>query len=93
LIRGILIHHTKLTLTIARYFPDLYQGVPINGYTNMIDSMLNHPNIIVLLGTDYFQIKDKISNDAKVILTGPIDSYFTQSNLEQLEKRQIRFEE
>jgi len=36
----------------CRYFQDKYQGIPINGYTKMIENMLNHPNIEVKLNTD-----------------------------------------
>ena len=36
-----------------RYFQDKYQGIPLEGYTKMVENMLNHPNIEVRLNTDY----------------------------------------
>jgi UDP-galactopyranose mutase len=58
-----------------RYFTDTYQAMPLNGYTNMFQKMLNHPNIHVMLNTDY---KDVLSNIKykKLIYTGPIDCYY-----------------
>lgn len=58
-----------------RYFADTYQAVPSYGYTRMFDNMLNHPNIKVLLNTDYKEIADSISFN-KMIYTGPIDYYY-----------------
>jgi UDP-galactopyranose mutase len=58
-----------------RYFTDTYQAVPLFGYTSMFDNILNHPNIKVLLNTDYKEISDSISFN-KMIYTGPIDYFF-----------------
>lgn len=58
-----------------RYFQDIYQQIPINGYTKMFERMLNHKNIKILLQTDYKEIADDIKFD-KIIYTGPIDEYF-----------------
>lgn len=58
-----------------RYFTDTYQVMPLNGYTKMFQKMLNHPNIKVMLNTDYKEIIDVIPHE-KLIFTGPIDSYF-----------------
>ncbi|MBP2658226.1 MAG: UDP-galactopyranose mutase [Firmicutes bacterium] len=58
-----------------RYFTDKYQAIPKHGYTAMFINMINHPNISVLLQTDYKNIIRKLSFD-KVIYTGPIDEFF-----------------
>ena len=58
-----------------RYFTDSYQVMPLHGYTKMFQKMLNHPNIKVMLNTDYKEIIDVIPHE-KLIYTGPIDSYF-----------------
>ncbi len=58
-----------------RYFTDTYQAMPLNGYTRMFETMLNHPNIKVMLNTDYKEIKDYVPY-RKMIYTGPVDYYF-----------------
>ncbi|NOY09592.1 MAG: UDP-galactopyranose mutase [Spirochaetes bacterium] len=58
-----------------RYFTDKYQGVPQHGYTKLVESILNHDNISILLGEDYFKIKKDINADM-VIYTGELDKYF-----------------
>ncbi len=63
------------TTTDDRYFTDTYQFMPLNGYTKLFENMLNHPNITILLNTDFKNIKDKISY-SRLIYTGPIDEYF-----------------
>ena len=44
-----------------RYFQDKYQGIPINGYTNLIEKIINHPNIKVVLNLDYKNFKKQNS--------------------------------
>ncbi|WP_312518565.1 UDP-galactopyranose mutase [Anaerospora sp.] len=58
-----------------RYFTDKYQGVPKHGYTKMFEKIVSHPNISVLLQTEYDSIKDVIPHKF-VIYTGPIDEFF-----------------
>jgi UDP-galactopyranose mutase len=58
-----------------RYFTDTYQAIPKLGYTEMFRKMLSHPNISVMLKTDYRDIINVIPYK-KMIYTGPIDSYF-----------------
>jgi UDP-galactopyranose mutase len=58
-----------------RYFTDRYQAMPLHGYTRMFEKMLDHPNIRIMLNTDYREIKDEISF-RELIFTGPIDEYF-----------------
>jgi len=59
----------------GRYFTDTYQAIPMHGYTRMFDRMLNHPNIKVMLNTDYKEIEQCISF-RKMIYTGPIDYFY-----------------
>ena len=56
----------------TRYFQDKYQGIPSEGYTRMIEGMLDRPNIEVRLKTDFKDIKDIGSYDM-VFYTGPVD--------------------
>ena len=72
------------------YFNTLYQGIPIDGYTQMVKRMLE--NIDVQLNTDYLTDKmyfDKIAD--KIIYSGPIDAYFDYK-LGALQYRSLRFE-
>jgi UDP-galactopyranose mutase len=58
-----------------RYFTDTYQAMPMYGYTKMFQKMLSHPNIKIMLNTDYKEIIDVIPYKA-MIYTGPIDNFF-----------------
>jgi UDP-galactopyranose mutase len=59
----------------CRYFSDKYQGIPVNGYTAMINNMLEHENIHLLLGCNYENIKEQLS--AKLfVYTGELDKFF-----------------
>lgn len=72
------------------YFNALYQGIPVGGYTKMVEKMLE--GIEVKLGTDYLNDRDELNSLAdKVIYTGPIDAFFDFS-LGTLEYRSVRFE-
>ena len=72
------------------YFNALFQGIPMGGYTKMVENMLK--GIEVRTGVDYFDVKDELEAQAqKVIYTGPIDSYFDYK-LGTLEYRSVRFE-
>jgi UDP-galactopyranose mutase len=72
------------------YFNALYQGIPIGGYTKMIENMLD--GIDVQLNTDYLANKDKLDKIAdKIVYTGAIDAYFNYE-LGTLEYRSVRFE-
>ena len=72
------------------YFNALYQGIPVGGYTAMVEKMLEGAE--VKLGVDY--LADKAAWDAvadKVVYTGPIDAYFGYK-LGALAYRSVRFE-
>jgi UDP-galactopyranose mutase len=58
-----------------RYFTDAYQAMPSLGFTRMFENMLDHPNIKVLLNTDYREVVDFIPF-REMIYTGPVDEYF-----------------
>ena len=72
------------------YFNALYQGIPIGGYTKMVERMLD--GIEVRTGVDYLNKKSELDAQAEyVVYTGPIDAYFSYS-LGKLEYRSVRFE-
>lgn len=72
------------------YFNDLYQGIPIGGYTKIIEKMLE--GIEVKLDTDFFEDREKWESIAeKIIFTGMIDQYFDYCYGE-LEYRGLNFE-
>jgi len=58
-----------------RYFTDTYQAMPLHGYTRLFERMLDHPNIKIMLNTDYKDIQSDIPFK-EMIYTGPIDEYF-----------------
>lgn len=63
-----------------RYFSDTYEGLPVDGYTAWIERMADHPNIEVVLNTDFFDDGDfgrkQVLGQVPVIYTGPVDRYF-----------------
>ena len=74
----------------SNYYDALYQGIPIGGYTKMVENMLDGAD--VRLGVDY--LEDKASLDAqayRVVYTGPIDAYFGY-RFGALQYRSVRFE-
>ena len=72
------------------YFNDIYQGIPMGGYTKIIEKMLD--GIEVRLNYDYFDHKEELDNIAeKIVFTGPIDQYYNYQ-FGELQYRSIRFE-
>lgn len=72
------------------YFNNKYQGIPIGGYTQIIEKMLN--GIEVRLNCDFFENKSELENIAnKIIFTGAIDQYYDYK-FGYLEYRSVRFE-
>ncbi len=72
------------------YFNALYQGIPVGGYTKMVERMLD--GIEVRLGVDYLEHKAELDALAeRVVYTGPIDAYFDY-RFGPLEYRSVRFE-
>ena len=72
------------------YFNDKYQGIPIGGYTKLVEKMLE--GIEIKLNTNFFENREELSSLAnKIIYTGPLDEYFNYS-LGELEWRSLKFE-
>ena len=72
------------------YFNDVYQGIPIGGYTQIIEKMLD--GIEVRLNCDFFDNREELENVAeKIVFTGPIDKYYNYQ-FGELEYRSLRFE-
>ena len=69
------------------YFNDKYQGIPIGGYTQIFEKLLD--GIEVKLGVDYF--KDELPQHKKVIYTGPIDKFYNYQ-FGELEYKTTKFE-
>jgi len=77
-----------------RYFSDKWQALPADGYTAWFAAYLDHPNIDVVLSTDFFEHKAHLEEACgRIIYTGPIDRYFEQEGMEKLEYRGIKFTE
>ena len=72
------------------YFNDSYQGIPIGGYTQIIEKMLD--GIDVRLNCDFFDNREELENIAnKIVFTGMIDQYYNYC-FGELEYRSLRFE-
>ena len=56
-----------------RYFQDKYQGIPLDGYTSLVENMLKYPKIKLELNTDY---KDYKGHYDRIFFTGSIDEFF-----------------
>jgi len=59
-----------------RYFSDIFEGIPTDGYTKIFERMLKNDRITLKLNTDFFEIRNQIPSDCLVIFTGPIDRFF-----------------
>tara|TARA_B110000208_G_scaffold119856_1_gene146498 strand:+ start:1572 stop:2693 length:1122 start_codon:yes stop_codon:yes gene_type:complete len=70
------------------YFNDKYQGIPVNGYSEIFDKLLD--GIDVRLNFDFFKNKSELPNHKNVIYTGPIDKYFNYE-FGQLEYKTLEF--
>ncbi len=58
-----------------RYFTDAYQAMPRRGFTHLFGNLLDHPNIKLLLNTDYRDARDALPH-RELIYTGPVDEFF-----------------
>jgi len=72
-----------------RYFQDKYQGIPLEGYTKMIERMLDHPNIDLRLNTTFKDIKNPDQYD-HIFYTGPVDELMDYQ-FGQLPYRSVNF--
>jgi UDP-galactopyranose mutase len=73
-----------------RYFSDTFQAMPKDGYTRMFERMLDHPNIKIMLNTDYREVVDLVPW-RRMVYTGPIDAFFDYQ-YGRLPYRSLRFE-
>lgn len=74
------------------YFNDPYQGIPVGGYTQIIEKLLDNPLIEIETNTDFFEHKDEyLNSDYKIIFTGMIDQFFDYK-LGELEYRSLQFD-
>lgn len=72
------------------YFNDKYQGIPVGGYTQIVEKMLD--DVEVRLGVDFFKERGALTANAKkVVFTGMIDEYYDY-RFGELEYRSLRFE-
>jgi UDP-galactopyranose mutase len=73
-----------------RYFTDKFQKMPAEGYTKMFERMLDHPNISVEVGADFFQLRDRVEA-RHIVYTGPVDAFYAYC-YGHLPYRSLRFE-
>ena len=72
------------------YFNDKYQGIPVGGYTQIVEKMLD--DVEVRLGVDFFKERGALTENAKkIVFTGMIDEYYDY-RFGELEYRSLRFE-
>lgn len=74
----------------TRYFTDKYQGIPSRGYAHLFGNILDHPNINLMLKTDWFDVSNDFSYD-KLVYSGSVDRFFGYCD-GKLEYRSVRFE-
>ncbi|MEL6944424.1 MAG: UDP-galactopyranose mutase, partial [Bacteroidota bacterium] len=58
------------------YYYSRWQGIPLEGYTEIFERLLDHELIDVQLETDFFNLREQLPKDIKIIYSGPIDRYF-----------------
>ena len=75
----------------CRYFSDPYQGMPVGGYSAMIEKMLAHPNIQLLLGCDFFTVKEDFKDAKMLVYTGELDRFFDYK-FGKLEYRSVKLD-
>ncbi|MBV4502945.1 UDP-galactopyranose mutase [Pseudomonas shirazensis] len=78
------------TTTDDRYFTDAFQIMPLHGYTQMFERMLEHPAIDVLLATDFSTVRELLRY-RELVYCGPIDEYFGHC-YGKLPYRSLRFQ-
>jgi UDP-galactopyranose mutase len=76
----------------ASYYPDniVFQGLPINGYTAMVQRILQSERIEILLNTDFFSLRESLPAKANIVYTGPLDRFF-EYRYGHLEYRKVTF--
>lgn len=74
------------------YHHHYYTGIPVNGYTEFVKNLLNHPAITVRLNTKFFPGEENVSSYDHIFFTGPLDEYF-HYEFGRLGYRSLRFEQ
>ena len=74
-----------------RYFNDVYQGVPKDGYTIMFENMIDHKNIRIQTNLDFFENKNIKKSCKNIVFTGKIDQYYDYT-YGHLDYRSLNFE-
>lgn len=73
------------------YFDDKYQGIPIQGYSRMVENIVDHKNIELMLGTDFFEMEDWRTLARRLVYSGSIDELFDCKH-GILEYRSLKFD-
>lgn len=74
------------------FFEDEYQGIPVDGYARLFENMLDHKNIEIQTGVDFFANRKELEAAAKaVVYSGKIDEFFDY-RFGELEYRSLRFQ-
>ncbi len=60
----------------TRYFNDTFEGIPVDGYGDLLTRMADRDGITVHLNVDWFDVRDQAPAETPVVYTGPIDRYF-----------------
>ncbi len=75
----------------TRYFDDVHEGIPADGYTAWLQRLVDHPRIEVRTNCDFFDVREIVEGRVPVVYTGPIDRYFDYQE-GRLGWRSLRFE-
>ncbi len=75
----------------ARYFSDVWEGLPLDGYHAWFSRLINHSRISVFTGVDFFDLQSDLVNRPPMVFTGPLDRYFGY-RVGQLSWRTLDFE-
>ncbi|MEN3539516.1 UDP-galactopyranose mutase [Microbispora sp. ZYX-F-249] len=59
-----------------RYFDDVHEGLPVDGYTAWLTRMADDPRIEVRLGTDFLSVREEWAGRVPIVYSGPLDAYF-----------------
>jgi UDP-galactopyranose mutase len=73
------------------YYNSRWQGIPLHGYGRIFEKLLESPKIELRLNVDFFEIRDIIPANTRIIYSGPIDRYFNY-RFGKLEYRTLKFE-
>jgi UDP-galactopyranose mutase len=60
----------------SRYFSDTWEGLPLDGYHAWFAHLVDHPDIRIFTGVDYFDVRPELTRTPPMVFTGPLDRYF-----------------